>query len=120
MDRRTGKVITGWSHLVQSVDDILTTRVLSRVMRREYGADGLLLVDQPMNEQTLMAFYARANDALTLWEPRFKLRLVSFVKAGPDGVAEIVCTGDYYPRGHLGDYSIVETDRILNVLVGVQ
>ena len=38
MARTSGAILTGDAHLAQSVADILTTPIGSRVMRREYGS----------------------------------------------------------------------------------
>ena len=38
MDASTGQPLTGSAHLVQSIRDILTTPIGSRVMRRDYGS----------------------------------------------------------------------------------
>ena len=38
MDRETGKSLSGIEHLRQSIRDILTTPIGSRVMRRDYGS----------------------------------------------------------------------------------
>lgn len=40
-------------HLKQSVRDILTTPLASRVMRREYGSLVPDLIDEPMNNTTV-------------------------------------------------------------------
>lgn len=105
MDRRTGKVLTGWAHVVQSIEDILTTRVMTRVMRRDYGSNVPKLVDAPMNQGSLLRLYVAIADALEQWEPRFRLTHVTFTAAGADGAAEIALAGIYYPRGHLGDFT---------------
>lgn len=49
MDAKTGKVLEGIDHLKQSIIDILTTPVNSRIMRRSYGSRLLELVDKPIN-----------------------------------------------------------------------
>lgn len=105
MDRRTGKVLTGWPHVVQSIEDILTTRVMTRIMRRDYGSNVPKLVDAPMNQGSLLRLYVAIADALEQWEPRFRLTHISFTATGADGVAEITLAGVYYPRGHLGDFT---------------
>lgn len=46
MDRRTGRLIEGDAHLAQSVADILTTPVGSRLQRRTYGSLLPELLDQ--------------------------------------------------------------------------
>lgn len=103
MDRRTGKVLTGWAHVVQSIEDILTTPQMTRVMRRIYGSIVPKLIDAPTNEQSLMALYVAFAEALELWEPRYELRRVQFLEANADGRPRILLSGVYYPNGHKGD-----------------
>jgi len=103
IDRRTGAVLTDWAHVVQSIEDLLTTRVLSRLMRRDYGSDVPLLIDAPMTDESLLRFYAAVAEALNRWEPRFELEELSFEAAGPDGRVTLRLSGLYIPRGHMGD-----------------
>jgi hypothetical protein len=103
LNRRTGQVLTDWAHVVQSIEDILTTRVGTRVLRRQYGSDVPGLIDAPMTDASLLAFYVAAATALALWEPRFSLREIAFTAAGQDGKASLRLTGIYIPRGHKGD-----------------
>lgn len=49
MDATTGKPLSGDAHLAQSVADILTTPIGSRVMRRSYGSLIPSLIDAPIN-----------------------------------------------------------------------
>ena len=44
----TGRTITGAAHLAQSIADVLTTPIGSRVMRREYGSLLPDLIDDPL------------------------------------------------------------------------
>lgn len=106
MDRETGKPLDGWAHVSQSLADIFTTAMGARVMRREYGADIRRLVDAPMSPATLVDFYAAAAHAVDKDEPRFKVTKFGTVDATTDGNLTVECDGIYYPRGHLGDYSI--------------
>lgn len=103
IDRRTGKVLTGWAHVVQSIEDILTTPVLTRVMRRLYGSDTPKLIDAPMNQASLLALYVAIAEALAAWEPRYELKHIGFTAASADGAASIALSGIYYPLGHKGD-----------------
>ncbi|SDS49780.1 hypothetical protein SAMN05216198_2085 [Halopseudomonas litoralis] len=77
MDRITGKRLTGIDHLRQSVTDILTTPIGSRVMRRDYGSLLPELIDQPQNASTTVQLYAATCAALLRWEPRIRLSRVS-------------------------------------------
>lgn len=78
--RRIGDV----AHIRQSVRDILTTPVGSRVMRREYGSLLPDLIDQPLNGATLLRAYAATVMALVRWEPRIRVARVQF-EATADG-----------------------------------
>lgn len=107
LDRRTGAVLTDIAHLRQSVTDILTTPIGSRVMRRDYGSQIPELVDQPMVETTLLRLYVAAAEALRRWEPRFDIQEIEFASASSSGRAELRLTGEYRPRGH------VEPERVV-------
>lgn len=70
MSNTTGKAIDEISHIQQSVRDILTTPIGSRVMRREYGSLVPELIDQPMNGATRLRLMSATIMALIMWEPR--------------------------------------------------
>lgn len=72
MDRTTGKPQDGIAHLRQSIADILTTPIGSRVMRREYGSLLPELIDQPQNDATTVRLYSAVTSALMRWEPRLQ------------------------------------------------
>lgn len=76
MNAATGKALTGMAHLEQSLKDILTTPVGSRLMRREYGSLLPELIDQPLNTATVLQSYAAATIAITQWEPRIRLNSI--------------------------------------------
>ena len=76
MDRTTGKAIGELAHLRQSVGDILTTPIGSRVMRHEYGSQVPMLVDQPDNLVTELRLLSAAASALMRWEPRLLVRRI--------------------------------------------
>lgn len=76
MNAATGRKISGIEHIQQSVRDILTTPVGSRVMRREYGSLLPELLAQPLNDATLVRVYAAAVMAILRWEPRLKVRSI--------------------------------------------
>ena len=76
MDRRTGLPISGVKHLRQSIEDILTTPLGSRLMRPEYGSTIRRFVDLPVSEGWKSAVQAEAARALKRWEPRLELTQV--------------------------------------------
>jgi phage baseplate assembly protein W len=75
-DSTTGKALSGVAHLRQSIRDILTTPLGSRVMRREYGSRLFDLVDNPLNDATLVEIFAATAEALIRWEPRLRVQRV--------------------------------------------
>lgn len=89
----TGKRLGGLDHLRQSIRDILTTPIGSRVMRRDYGSRLFDLIDAPMNRATILDIYAAVADALERWEPRFRLREVVATDAAP-GHVTLSLTGE--------------------------
>ncbi|PTW53920.1 hypothetical protein C8N35_11540 [Breoghania corrubedonensis] len=111
VDAITGQGLEGWPHVEQSIGKILTTRIGSRVMRRDFGSDIPLLIDAPMNDRVVLAVFVAAAIAIDRWEPRFALRSVAIADAGPSGSIVLALSGTYYPRGHLGDFSIEEDAR---------
>lgn len=94
----TGKALSGIDHLRQSLRDILTTPIGTRVMRRDYGSRLYQLVDAPLNRGTLMQLYAATADAVRKWEPRFKITGVK-VSTASVGSIELELTGNYLPDG---------------------
>lgn len=76
MNAHTGRTIADRQHLVQSIADILTTPLGSRIMRREYGSQLVDLIDWPLNSATRLQAYAATATALMRWEPRIRLSRV--------------------------------------------
>ncbi len=94
----SGKLLKGHAHLRQSITDILTTPLGSRVMRREYGSRLFELVDAPLNAATFAEIYAATAAALARWEPRLKLLHVA-VTCVKDGQLTLDLVGEYLPDG---------------------
>ncbi|CDO47994.1 GPW/gp25 family protein [Bartonella tribocorum] len=98
MDRTTGKPLVGIEHLRQSIIDILSTRIGTRVMRRDYGSRIGELIDAPVNNAFAVALYAAVAEALDKWEPRFKLKKIDFKILGT-GQVSLSFEGMYLPSG---------------------
>lgn len=79
MDRTTGKALGGIAHINQSVDDILSTRLDTRFIRRPYGSQLRDLIDAPMHDGTVADFVFAVADALARHEDRIILKTVAFV-----------------------------------------
>lgn len=82
--RHDGQPISGLDHYAQSVVDILTTPIGSRVMNRSYGARCISRLDAPMNAALKAELTADVAEALAAHDPRGKLRRVTvdFAAAG--------------------------------------
>jgi len=93
MSRSTGKALSGDDHLAQSIGDILSTPIGSRVMRRDYGSMLFELIDQPMNAVTRLLVFAATAIALAKWEPRIKLQRVQLGQGDAPGAFTILVSG---------------------------
>ncbi len=77
MNRTTGQPLDGVDHIRQSIADILTTPIGSRVMRRDYGSLLPELIDQPLNGATALRAYSATVVALMRWEPRIRVKQIT-------------------------------------------
>ncbi len=78
MSRQTGLNLEKETDQIrQAIQDILTTPVGSRLMRRSYGSLLPLMIDAPFNEITRLQLYAAAATALIQWENRINLESIS-------------------------------------------
>ena len=107
IDAQTGRALGGIAHLRQSVRDILTTPVGSRVLLRDYGCGVADLLDRPANAALLAAVQAEAADALARWEPRLRLRRVRAERSGSSGSAPAAGRLAFSLEGRLADGTLV-------------
>lgn len=117
VDARTGRPLSDWDHVQQSIKKILTTPTGSRVMQRDFGSDLHEFVDAKMTTRNVLAAYAAIAIALGRWEPRFRIQKAAVSSATADGKIEFVILGTYFPLGHKGDFSVAE-DRTSRVVLG--
>lgn len=116
IDNRTGKVLTGWGHVQQSIARLFATRFHERVLRRWLGSFVPHLLGELATLENLLRFYSAIATAIDLWEPCFSVQRVRLVnRDGTDanlssyanklrlGHATFAVEGIYMPRGHLGD-----------------
>jgi phage baseplate assembly protein W len=94
MARTTGAALDGIEHIRQSVLDILSTPVGSRVGRREYGSLLPELIDQPMTAANILRIYAASAVALSRNEDRIRLRRVGLAAGDRPGAATITIDAD--------------------------
>ncbi|WP_219119033.1 GPW/gp25 family protein [Janthinobacterium sp. UMAB-56] len=98
MHAATGRSLTGLGHLRQSVADILTTPMGSRIRRRRYGSEVPELIDQPLNSATQLRIYAATAFALRRWEPRLQLSSVQLTR-DTDGAITLLLDGTANGQG---------------------
>ena len=123
IDARTGKLLSGWDHVVQSIETVFSTRYGERVSRRWIGSAIPHLLGENMTPEDFLRFFASIPQALAVKElnglarePRFDLKRVSPLGMTPltarFGRAGLMMEGLYIPRGHLGDRTPAGTKRL--------
>lgn len=80
MHRATGQALAEDDHIRQSIADILTTPLGSRIMRREYGSMLPELIDHPGHHATRLRLQSATVMALTRWEPRIRITAVAILQ----------------------------------------
>lgn len=108
LDRGTGQLLIGWPHCLQSLVFILTSALESHVLARDLGSGALDLQDRNATPMRIMQIYALTAAAIRAHEPGYRLRAIQLVRYGADGAFAFLLKGIFYPRGHLGDYSLAE------------
>lgn len=103
IDAATGGTITGWDHVIQSINDIFTTRFGERVMREYYGSFVPGLLGSNINKTETLRVFSAMTSALRQWEPRFFVTQVQATSITADGKVVIYIEGEYRPRALLGD-----------------
>lgn len=116
LDARTGRRLDGWAHVVQSIGVIISTRLAEREGRRWFGADVIDDLGKPLNGPRILHLMQKLTVAIELWEPRYAVRSVKPERLTRTGELGLLISGDYRPRGHLGDPT-VEGHR--SIFIGV-
>lgn len=93
MSATTGRALPDADHIRQSIRDILTTRIGSRVMRRDYGSLVPELIDHPSNPANVLRLQAASIMAILRWEPRVRITRTAFA-VGFDGTATLELEGE--------------------------
>lgn len=99
MSRSSGTQLGGFDHLRQSIQDILTTPIGTRVYRRDYGSRLPRLVDRPINASLVAELVAATAEALERWEPRLRLEQVRIDNVSDAGQIELSLVGYYLLNG---------------------
>lgn len=99
LNQTTGLRLDGFDHLIQSITDILTTPLGSRVHRRDYGSLLPRLVDRPMSGALVALMINATATALDRWEPRLKLEQVIIEAVDASGQISMSLVGYYLLNG---------------------
>ncbi|MEC6125264.1 GPW/gp25 family protein [Acinetobacter ursingii] len=74
IDKNTGRSLqTEQQSIQQSLQDIITTPIGSRVMRRDYGSLIFELIDQPISDVLVLKYYSAIYTAISRWEDRISI-----------------------------------------------
>ena len=96
MNVSTGTACSDLAHLRQSIADILTTPLGTRLERRTYGSLLPDLIDHPDHDSTRVRLFAAVAGALMRWEPRLALRQLNLSRdPQAPGQATLTIDGDY-------------------------
>ena len=87
MNKNNGQLLqTVIESISQSVDDIITTPIGSRTMRREYGSLIFELLDQPINDSLVLKCYSAIYTAVSRWEDRIGISKIVMSSMKDSGI----------------------------------
>lgn len=87
MNKNTGGMLqTVLESISQSIDDIITTPIGSRIMRREYGSLIFELLDQPINDSLVLKCYSAIYTAVSRWEDRISISTIKMTGTKESGL----------------------------------
>lgn len=112
LNAATGGTLTGWNHVVQSLQDIFHTQFGSRVMREWYGSFVPALLGNLITPAEVTPFFAAIASAIEQWEPRFRVTQIQIVKVTRDGQLHFFLDGEFRPRAMLGDFTPTGARRV--------
>lgn len=101
MNRSTGEVLAGPDHIRQSIVDILTTPLGTRVMLPEYGSNLYNLVDNPTDPGLSMKIIMTSAGALAKWEPRIRVDSVNVTAIDVGRITILIIATDVETRRRL-------------------
>lgn len=118
IDARTGKPLSGFAHLQQSIAKIVMTIPTERVMRLDFGMNPTRHLGRNISAALAAEFYRDVIVAVHRWEPEYRIRRLQLVTLDRVGGLGVLFEGSYYPEGRLGNYGIVEAVN-LNIPLAV-
>lgn len=117
MNVSTGTACSDLAHLRQSIADILTTPLGTRLERRTYGSLLPDLIDHPDHDSTRVRLFAAVAGALMRWEPRLRLSRVGLSSGPAAGQVTLDLSGEYL--GPTGDVTALQIQQALQMRAAV-
>lgn len=105
IDATTGKMLTGWDHVKQSIDVIFTTAFGERVMREWFGSLVPNLLGRNMTPREIVPYFAAIVAAVEQFEPRFRVTKITPLEVTRGGMFRFALDGVYRPRALQGDFT---------------
>jgi uncharacterized protein len=112
LNAATGGILEGWPHVVQSLQDIFTTRFGSRIMREWYGSFVPNLLGRNITPNEVTPWFAAVTSAIEQWEPRYRVTRIQVVDVTRSGALHFFIEGEYRPRATFGDFTVEGARRI--------
>lgn len=112
LDARSGSVLTGWDHVLQSLSDIFTTGFGERIIREWYGSFAPHLLGRLITPEEVTPFFVAITSAIEQWEPRYRVSEIKVLKATREGALYFYIDGEYRPRAMFGDFTIEGARRV--------
>lgn len=105
---RDGRPLTGYAHLAQSLDKIVTTIPTEIVMLLDFGLDPTRRLGRNISPMLAAQLYRDVIVAVHKSEPEY--RIVRLQLAGLDriGGMNLYFEGRYFPEGRFGNYALEE------------
>lgn len=88
-NKYTGKAISSIQRTQQIIQDILTTRKGTRLMRPEYGSYIPLLIDSAMNDAGILRLKAAIATAIVINEPTLSVTKIQISTKKGHAIADI-------------------------------
>jgi hypothetical protein len=112
IDRYSGGTVTDWEHVLQSLEDIFTTRFGERIMREWYGSNVSNLLGRNITPREVVGYFQELLAPIEQWEPRFRVTQIVPLKVTRDGQFHFYMDGEYRPRATYGDFTVEGARRI--------
>ena len=112
LNAATGGILEGWPHVVQSLQDIFTTRFGTRIMREWYVSFVPNLLGRNITPNEVTPWFAAVTSAIEQWEPRYRVTRIQVLEATRTGQFHFFLEGEYRPRATYGDFTVEGARRI--------